>query len=110
MDEDEYTRETNNNGNNAEEDDGSATQEDEDDDGSGSASGSQEEDGNTVIHENNASMILQASSTLASLSDPDRIHQVREVGHEAVWSLSTAKPGNVSGQMENHVHVCVLGF
>lgn len=38
-----------------------------------------------------SSEILVATSTLASLSNPESI---REIGHEAVWSLSTAKPGN----------------
>ncbi len=86
MDEDEYTRVDNNEDDNNEEDEGSQEEEDEEE-----ASG--EEDGNTVTQEHNASTIIQATPTLASLNDPDRIHQVREMT-EAVWSLSTAKPGN----------------
>lgn len=37
---------------------------------------------------------VRARPQLASLSDPERSRDVREIGHEAVWSLSTAKPGN----------------
>mmetsp|Transcript_61248 Transcript_61248/g.181133 ORF Transcript_61248/g.181133 Transcript_61248/m.181133 type:complete len:238 (-) Transcript_61248:10-723(-) len=37
---------------------------------------------------------VRARPQLASLSDPDRSRLVREIGREAVWSLSTAKPGN----------------
>ena len=80
MDEDEYTRVSNDGNNNI-----NSNEEDEE--------ASQEEDGNTAAQENNASTIIQATPTLASLTDPERIHQVREMT-EAVWSLSTAKPGN----------------
>ena len=37
---------------------------------------------------------ITANQTLAALSDPIISYTVREIGHEAVWSLSTAKPGN----------------
>eukprot|EP00979_Chaetoceros_neogracilis_P001602 scaffold278_cov226-Chaetoceros_neogracile.AAC.7 len=56
---------------------------------------SQEEEGNAATQENaNASSaestIIKATPKLASLINPD----VREIGHEAVWSLSSCKPGN----------------
>ena len=37
---------------------------------------------------------IAANQTLASLSNPIISYTVREIGHEAVWSLSSAKPGN----------------
>jgi len=56
---------------------------------------SQEEEGNTAAAQENAnasseSTIIKATPKLASLTNPD----VREIGHEAVWSLSSCKPGN----------------
>jgi len=75
-------------------------QQGEEDEGSQEEEEEEEEDGNTVAQEN-ASDILNATSTLASLSDPERLQQVREVGHEAVWSLSTAKPGNGVNQIRD---------
>jgi len=56
-----------------------------------------EDDGNTDSGEDQpdgSSAILVATSSLASLSNPEFMLSVREIGHEAVWSLSTAKPGN----------------
>jgi anaphase-promoting complex subunit 10 len=55
---------------------------------------SQEEDGTTGAQENvdasSESTIIKATPKLPALTNPD----VREIGHEAVWSLSSCKPGN----------------
>ncbi len=53
-----------------------------------------EEEGEEGESEGNNSSIVHASPRLASLSDPERILKVREIGNDAVWVLSTAKPGN----------------
>lgn len=54
---------------------------------------SQEEDDNTIPHENtdlSESTIIKATPELASLTNPN----VREISHEATWSLSSSKTGN----------------
>lgn len=64
----------------------------------------EDEDGNTVANNGNVdenSVILHATPTLPSLSDPAVALLVREIGHEAVWSLSTAKPGNGVTQLRD---------
>ena len=64
----------------------------------------EDEDGGTVarsMDNEGASDILNATADLASLSDPERSLTVREIGHEAVWSLSTAKPGNGVAQIRD---------
>lgn len=73
-----------------EEDDEDNEDEDEDD---------EEEDGDTHA---NCSTIVQAHPALASLSDPQKSLSVREIGNEAVWSLSTAKPGNGVSQIRDN--------
>ncbi len=59
-------------------------EEDEDED-------DEDEEGATQV---NNSAIIHATPTLASLSDPSISSTIREIGYDAVWSLSTAKPGN----------------
>lgn len=44
--------------------------------------------------EKDSSLITPATPTLASLDDAEQKLLVKEVGDEAVWSLSSAKPGN----------------
>lgn len=51
----------------------------------------EDEEGATQV---NNSALIHATPTLASLSDPSISSTIREIGHDAVWSLSTAKPGN----------------
>ena len=100
MDEDNYTRDTNEDNNNNNEEEGSQQEDEDNEDGDGDGDG--DADATNEIEANdhsiNASMIVQATPTLASLSDPTRVHQVREMT-EAVWSLSTAKPGNGVAQI-----------
>ena len=109
MDEDEYTRMSGNNnedeeGSQEEEEDEESQEETEDNDpdpdNDGEGDNDNDNDNNTVIgsSENNNSTIIQATPTLASLNDPERVNQVREMT-EAVWSLSTAKPGNGVAQI-----------
>jgi len=38
--------------------------------------------------------VIRSTPNLPSLTDPTLYNLVREIGHDAVWSLSTAKPGN----------------
>jgi anaphase-promoting complex subunit 10 len=73
-----------------EEDDDEEEEDDEEEDDEEDGEEEEEEDGGT---QNNSS-IVHATTTLTSLSDPDRALKVREIGNDAVWSLSTAKPGN----------------
>ena len=47
-------------------------------------------------------VLIRATPTLPSLADPVISYQVREIGHEAVWSLSTAKPGNGVEQIRDN--------
>jgi len=77
-------------------------EEEDDDDGDDDDNGedAEEEEGEegdestTVAHENNnataESITIGATPELASLTNPN----LREIGHEAVWSLSSCKPGN----------------
>ena len=60
--------------------------EDDDDDEVQEEDEEEEEEGNG----SSSSMVLEATTHLASLEDSS----LREIGHEAIWSLSTAKPGN----------------
>mmetsp|Transcript_22121 Transcript_22121/g.27134 ORF Transcript_22121/g.27134 Transcript_22121/m.27134 type:complete len:268 (-) Transcript_22121:2459-3262(-) len=69
-------------------DDDDEEEEEEDDD----EEEEEEEDEDGETQANNST--VQATPTLASLSDPEQALRVREIGNDAVWSLSTAKPGN----------------
>jgi anaphase-promoting complex subunit 10 len=57
-----------------------------------------EEDDETAVNddedEKDSSLITPATLTLASLDDPEQKLLVKEVGDDAVWTLSSAKPGN----------------
>lgn len=46
-------------------------------------------------------VLLRATPTLSSVSDPEKSCLVREIGIEGIWSLSTAKPGNGVEQLRD---------
>ncbi len=85
-----------------EDDDEEDDDEEEDDEEEDDEEEEEEEEGqndddeeDTTANDNiNTAKIVQATSTLASLSNPSQALKVREVGNDAVWTLSTAKPGN----------------
>lgn len=65
----------------------------DDDQGDGTAVNDDDEEEDDD-DERNSSLITPATPTLASLDDPEQKLLVKEVGDEAVWSLSSAKSGN----------------
>lgn len=73
-------------------------EEDDDDDDEGDDDEDDDEDDDDdddiVDAQINNSAIIHATPNLPSLSDPSLSSKVREIGHDAIWSLSTAKPGN----------------
>ncbi len=63
----------------------------------------EEGEGDAATNDNiiNTSTIIQATAILASLSNPSLALKVREIGNDAVWTLSTAKPGNGVSQIRD---------
>ena len=77
-------------------------EEDEEEDDEQNEEEEEEEEETTTNNDNlNTSNIIQATTTLSSLSDPSRALLVREIGNDAVWTLSTAKPGNGVAQIRD---------
>lgn len=75
--------------------DGAEGEEEEEDADYVGEEGEEEDESTTVVHENNhntiaESITVKATPELAALTNPN----LREIGHEAVWSLSSCKPGN----------------